>query len=177
MNKVFQCWSMGRVCSLQHTMLYPRTGFKSVVNNTFSGECWVCDLYQQYSHVYTRTGYLNFAARLWILLLESSNQKQSHRYIIRWNCNTWTEYTCISTQLNLLGVLIKLQLVLEERTPKQEIVTSWEWSQILTPIPLFEQERRHDSFPEQPTSFSQIWPEPCPNLRRKWSCIKQSHNL
>ena len=95
-RKIHESWHVCRVCSLQHTMLYPGTGFKSVVNNAFSGKCWVCDLYQQYSHVYTPTGYLNFAARLWILLSESSNQKQSHRYITRWNCNTWTEYTCIN---------------------------------------------------------------------------------
>jgi len=52
------------------------------------------------------------------------------------------------------------------------MATSSEWAQLWDPIPLFEQERRHDSLPVQPTSSSQIVPEPDPNLQRKWYWIK-----
>jgi len=69
------------------------------------------------------------------------------------------------TQANLL--LIKLQFVLEEGEPEQKIATSSTWLQLLSLIPFLEQERRHDSFPEQPTSSSQIIPEPAPNLQMK----------
>jgi len=57
--------------------------------------------------------------------------------------------------------------VLEEGEPEQKIATSSTWLQLLSPIPFLEQERRHDSFPEQPTLSSQIIPEPAPNLQRK----------
>jgi len=57
---------------------------------------------------------------------------------------------------------MKLQSALNKRVPEQEIATSSEWPQWCDPIPLFEQERRHDSLPVQPTSSSQIGPEPDP---------------
>jgi len=59
-------------------------------------------------------------------------------------------------------VAIKLQSVLVNRVPEQEMATSSEWTQLWDSIPRFEQERRHDSLPKQPTSSSQIGPEPVP---------------
>jgi len=70
------------------------------------------------------------------------------------------------TVLYLL-VLMKLQSALNKRVPEQEMATSSEWAQLWDPIPLFEQERRHDSLPVQPTLSSQIGPEPIPYLQRK----------
>ena len=64
-------------------------------------------------------------------------------------------------------VAIKLQSVLVNRVPEQKMATSSEWRQLWNPIPRFEQERRHDSLPVQPTSSSQIGPEPVPYLQRK----------
>ena len=66
--------------------------------------------------------------------------------------------------VGLVVVAMKLQSVLVNRLPEQEIATSSEWLQSSTPIPLFEQERRHDSLPKQPTLSSQIGPEPVPYL-------------
>jgi len=43
------------------------------------------------------------------------------------------------------------------------MATSSEWSHLYDPTALVEQEKRHDSFPEQPTPSSQILPEPDPN--------------
>ena len=65
-------------------------------------------------------------------------------------------------------------VVVLKREPEQEIATSSEWTQLWTPIPLFEQERRHDSLPKQPTLSSQIRPEPEPYLQKSdvgWSHV------
>ena len=63
-------------------------------------------------------------------------------------------------------------VVLKRRTPEQVIATTWEPLQSL--ISLLEQERTHNSFPEQSTSSSQIWLEPdiSISLQSKWCCDK-----
>ena len=82
--------------------------------------------------------------------------------------------TPMSTELYLLGAVLLQYVVVLKREPEQEIATSSEWTQLWTPIPLFEQERRHDSLPKQPTLSSQIGPDPEPYLQKSdvgWSHV------